>query len=78
MLEKQSTSKEVQQKKSTTIKPYVVLVILGVDREEMNYNSDFLEDEITNIDIMEGEDEERIRRVIKKARNENSQATTTY
>jgi len=43
----------------------------------MNYNIDFLEDKTTNMEIVEGEDGETIRRVIKKARNVDIQATKT-
>lgn len=43
----------------------------------MNYNIDFSKDEITNMKFVEGEYGERTRRVKKKARNANSQETTT-
>lgn len=44
----------------------MLLILEGIDREEMDYNSNFLEDDTTNMEVVEGEDGERIRRLIKK------------
>ena len=76
--EKESISKYVQWKKSIIANPYVILLILeGIDREEMNYNTYFSKYEIINMEFMEGEDRERIKRVKENVRNGDSQAKIT-
>lgn len=66
---------------TTSKNPYVVLGILeGSDNENINYNSDFSENETTNmevIEVIEGEEGEEVRGIIKRARNVDNRATTT-
>jgi len=54
-----------------------LLILEGIDREEMNYNTYFSKYEIINMEFMEGEDRERIKRVKENVRNGDSQAKIT-
>lgn len=44
----------------------MLTLLEGIDREEINYNTNFLEDEATNMEVVKGKDGERIKRMIKK------------
>lgn len=52
-------------------------ILQGIEKEETKYNIDFSKDETTNMEVVEGEDGERIRRVTRKARNGDTQVTVT-
>lgn len=43
----------------------MLLILEGIAREEINYNTKFSKDEVTNMEVLEEEDKERIKRMIK-------------